>query len=220
MIGCIEFHSEESVLKYGLILSIFILLAAGCTPNGTPAASVSTATATATPAPAATETPTLAPSPSPSAALTLAALKNATYVLRSSGEPVQVILVDGAFKLNDAAHNQSITGKLVEPAATGDLNEDGEPDAAVIIAANFGGSGTFHELIVVLSKSSQIVQAGNLALGDRLQEKQLTIQQGIISLDYLRQGANDPMCCPSEHALTTYQLKADKLVVLSDQVVK
>ena len=203
-------------MKFGLVFVIFMLLVTGCGP----AAQAPTATATAFPA-TATAAPTLATNPSSAPpALTLAVLKNSIYMLQSSGAPLQITLVDGAFKLNDPKLNLSITGRLIEPVAFGDLNGDGEPDAAVIIAANFGGSGTFHELIVMLSKSGQTVQAASLALGDRIQEKQLTIQNGIILLDYLRQGATDPMCCPAERAMTTYQLKEGKLVVLSDKILK
>ena len=104
--------------------------------------------------------------------------------------------------------------------ATGDrLRGSLAPKLHHVIAANFGGSGTFHELIAILSKNGQAVQTANLFLGDRIQEKQLTIQGGKIALDYLRSGPTDPMCCPSEHALTTYQLSSGQLSVLSDQVL-
>jgi len=56
-------------------------------------------------------------------------------------------------------------------------------------------------------------------VGDRIVEKQLTIADGKIVLDMLRQGPRDPLCCPSEHAIVTYRLNGSALEVVSDQVV-
>jgi hypothetical protein len=129
---------------------------------------------------------------------------------------VPVKLVDGKLNFSDPANNLKVVGQLIEPPAFGDLNGDGLTDAVLIIAANTGGSGTFHELIVVLAQKGQ---AADLLVGDRIQEKQLTIQDGKIILEYLRAGKNDPLCCPSEHAKTTYQFQNGKLTVLTDQVI-
>jgi hypothetical protein len=205
---------EEIHLNRWLIIVLAGCLLAACTPPTAPATVMATATNTPVPP---TATVVL---PSPTApALTLTQLKNMTYTLKASASAVPITLVDGKFQVSDTANNLRMSGALVEPVAFGDLDGDGVPDAAVIIATNNGGSGTFHELIAVLSKNGQPVQAANLILGDRISEKLLTIQGGKIALDYLRSGPKDPLCCPSEHALTTYHLAGGQLAVVNDQVL-
>lgn len=195
------------------VVLFLVLLLAACTPLVPAAPTLPPAdTATALP-PLPTAVPTIPPSPTP-VELNLDQLKNATYTLMAINN-VPVKLIDGKLNFSDPANNMNAEGQLIEPVAFGDLNGDGLKDAAVIIATNTGGSGTFHELIVVLAQKGQ---AADLQIGDRIQEKQLTIQDGKIILDYLRQGPKDGLCCPSEHAKTTYQFQNGKLVVLNDQV--
>jgi hypothetical protein len=188
---------------------LLALLVSACAPLAAPAASPVPSTATATLLP---PTPTPSPTVVP---LDLTTLKNGTYTL-SSIDNLQVTLVDGKFDVSDPAKNLKVSGQLIEPAAFGDLNGDGVADAALMIAANSGGSGTFHILIVVLAQKGQ---AASQLVGDRIQEKLLTIQRGKIILEYLRAGPNDPLCCPSEHARTTYQLNNAALEKVADQVI-
>jgi hypothetical protein len=189
---------------------LLILLLAACAPlapTGSPAATGASVPPSPSPLP---------PQPSPTlAGVDPASLENGTYTL-AVGENLQVTMLDGKFKLSDAAKNLNISGQLIDPPAFGDLNGDGLQDAAVIVAANFGGSGTFHELFVVLAQKGPVA---SLALGDRIQEKLLSIQNGTITLDYLRSGPKDPLCCPSEHAVTTFQFKNNTLQKVSDQVL-
>ncbi len=189
-----------------------LMLLAACAPLGPASQATDTPVPTNPPLPTATSTPNPTPTPQ---GLTLEELKNATYTL-SVIENVQVKLTDGKFKYSDATKMLNATGQMIEPAAFGDLNGDGLNDAALTIATNTGGSGTFHELIVVLAGQGQ---AADFMVGDRIQEKQLTIQDGKIILEYLRHGPKDGLCCPSEHARTVYQLQNGQLKVVSDQVI-
>ena len=204
-------HSfRETFIKSRFFALFLVLLLAACAPQSPTLPPADTATALP---PLPTAVPTLPPSPTP-VELNLDQLKNATYTLNATNHsPAK--LIDGKLNFSYPANMINAVGQLIEPPAFGDLNGDGLKDAAVIIATNTGGSGTFHELIVVLAQKGQ---AADLQIGDRIQEKQLTIQDGKIILDYLRQGPKDGLCCPSEHAKTTYQFQNGKLVVLNDQV--
>jgi len=211
---------QEIPLKRRLIWMLCVLLLAACAPLGPAAQPVDTAVHTVPPLAATLPLPTAAPvsptsTPAP-AGLTLEQLKNETYTL-SSASSLQVTLKDGKFTSPDITGKATVTGQMLDQAAIGDLDGDGVADAVVILAVNMGGSGTFHELIAVLAQKGQVA---DLLLGDRVQENTLSIQTGKIVLDYVRQGPNDPMCCPSEHAQTTYQLQNGKLAVVSDQVIK
>ena len=208
-------------MKFLTVYLLIVLLAAACTPAATPAP-IPTAAATlpvATLPVASTSTSVvILPSVEPATQeINLELLRNFTYTLESSGG-MQVTLVNGSFTANDSAHNLAASGQLVQ-AALGDLNGDGVPDAAVTLAANFGGSGTFHELLVVLSQDGQAVQAADLFLEDRLGEKNLSIAGGLITLEVVRHSPTDPLCCPTQHAVTVYRLQAGKLVVVSDKVL-
>lgn len=201
-------------MKSALMLLLLVIMAAACTPAAAP---VSSPTPTAAqPAPS-TPTPVATPTPA-GQAINLDLLKNFTYKLESAGG-LQVTLVDGSFKTNDPGSPATLSGQLVK-SALGDLNGDGVLDAAVTLAVNTGGSGTFHELLVILAQDGKAVQAADLFLEDRLGEKSLSIADGLITLEAVRHTANDPLCCPSENAVTVYRYQGGKLVVVSDQVLR
>jgi hypothetical protein len=171
---------------------------------------------TATVAPvAATATPTV---PANASGLTPELLKSFTYTLKSLPD-TRLTLVNGQANLNDPAKNLRAQSMLLEPLAFGDLNGDGASDAVVDIATNTGGSGTFHELIAILWQNGKAAQAAGYELGDRVALRGLKIESGIISLDYLRHGPKDPFCCPSEHALVTFQFKSGALKMLDQKVI-
>jgi hypothetical protein len=206
-------RTKETLLKYLPMFLLLVFLTAACTPAATPAATLAPIPTPIVTFPA-LSTPTDQPT---TQEINLELLHNFTYKLESSAG-LQVTLVDGNFTVNDPAQNLAASGRLVN-AALGDLNGDGVTDAAVTLAANFGGSGTFHELVVVLSQDGKAVQAADLFLEDRLGEKQLTITDGLIILEMVRHGPNDPLCCPTENAVAVYRYQAGQLVVVSDQVL-
>ena len=59
----------------------------------------------------------------------------------------QLQLTDG--KYEDAANQYAV--ELSQPQASGDLNADGDSDAAVHLVVNSGGSGVFSYLSAVLN---------------------------------------------------------------------
>ena len=197
-------------MKLLTVCLLLVFLAAACAPAATPTAALP---AQPTPTPMEVATPTRPAGQE----ITLDLLKNFTYTLESSSGS-QVTLVDGSFKSESPGNLGTASGQLVK-SALGDLNGDGVQDAAVTLAVNTGGSGTFHELIVLLSQDGKAVQAADLFLEDRLAEKTLTIADGLITLEMVRHAPTDPLCCPTQNAVTVYRYEAGKLVVVSDQVL-
>ena len=112
-----------------------------------------------------------------------------------------------------------LRGRMIDPIASGDLNGDSLADAVVILAVNSGGSGTFFYLVVLLNNHGAPVQTASTWIGDRQAVKNLQIKDGQIVLDFLTQGPNDGLCCPSQHHLRSYQLQNNTLQIVSDQVV-
>jgi len=200
----------ENALKIRTCFLLALLFLTACAPVSAPAAS------TLTPAAPTSMPPSPTPIPSPTVPpLDLAAIESGTYTL-SALDNLKVTLAGGKVEVVNPPDNLKVTGRLIEPVAFGDLNGDGVDDAAFTIAVNTGGSGTFHIMIAVLARTNQVASQ---QVGDRIQEKQLSIQNAKIVLEYLRAGPRDGLCCPSEHAMTTYQFHQGDLLKIDDKVI-
>ena len=135
-------------------------------------------------------------------------LKNGAYDVKDL-DPLT--LQNGAYekKYGDGASMVNKVGYL--NSAIGDLDKDGKKDAAVVLWANTGGSGTFIYLFAVTNKSKTLYQAGSIMIGDRTQVKSMAIDGGKIVLQVVDFGPNDPKCCPSLNKTRTFQLQAGTL---------
>jgi len=198
-------------------LAVYLLLAALLAGCGSPSP-VPTTTPIALPIePSATQTvPPPPPSQTPQPAIDLQTLRNQDYsladfraMLTETGGVIR--LQDGVFDhpiQNSAAgvHAQYIDG------VQGDLDGDGDPDAAVILAVNSGGSGVFHYLVALINRDQALQQAASTPLGDRVQIKALDIQDGAIHLQELAHAAGDPQCCPTLEKTADYTLLEEQLV--------
>jgi hypothetical protein len=51
-------------------------------------------------------------------------------------------------------------------------------------------------------------------VGDREQVQAITIEDGVITLQLVAHGPDDPMCCPSQEVTKQYRLQDDQLVEL------
>lgn len=148
-----------------------------------------------------------APPQVPPAELSSSALRSSTcpspYV-----EEGEVRLAGGMFE--DAARR--VTVYLMPEYAVGDLDADGVPDAAAILATDAGGSGTFLDLAAVLNREGVPECEAILFLGDRIPVERIRIVGDEIQLDVTMHGPADPMCCPSVRATRRFRLEGDTLV--------
>ncbi len=207
--------------RFKVIPIAMLVFFSGCLPanlpqvptaTSAPDGQIATPLMTATEMPPAPTKPTLPAVETPSSSsITPELLKNFTYWIEDFN--TQAALKDGIFRDN------KIDTQLIEPVALGDLNGDGQQDAAVILATNSGGSGTFFDLFALLDQNGTLQQAGFSSIGDRQAVKNLQIAHGRIILDYLTQSLNDPLCCPSEHRLRSYLLENDALRLVSEQIL-
>jgi len=159
----------------------------------------------------ATERPVVAQA-APSDALSADALANATYESMVANGPVQ--LVDG--KYEDTA-NKIVVVLVDQPRAYGTL--DGQEVAAVLIGENGGGSGIFTSLAIVLDQDGAPVNVASSLLGDRVEVTSLVITNDQIVVEIVRQGPDDPMCCPTELVRISYALDGNLLVSVDDVVL-
>jgi hypothetical protein len=140
------------------------------------------------------------------APLTVEALKNATY--RSEFVKAgQATLQDGLYEEQAAPDSASKnTLMLTEHIAFGEVNGDLLDDAAVVLAASGGGSGTFYTLEIVINRAGNPVQFHTASLGDRIRVESLEIADGVISVRMLAHGEGDGLCCPTQLEMRKYNL--------------
>jgi hypothetical protein len=138
----------------------------------------------------------------------LGQLQNLEYTI----DGTSYTLTDGSY----ADPAQQVTIDLFPPAAVGDLDGDGVDDAAVLLAMSGGGSGTFVYLAAVVDQGGTLVNSDTILLEDRVKVGDMTIADGVIGLDVIAHGPDDPMCCPTQVATWTYVLEAGKLALTSE----
>lgn len=144
--------------------------------------------------------------------LTIDALNNATYQVSAYGT---IQLTNG--KYTDVKNGW--TAGILDIRALGDLNNDGQTDAAVLLWVNGGGSGQFIHLAAVIDDRGTARNAATILLGDRVRVQALTIAGGQIRVDLIVQGPKDPLCCPTQKVVQTYQLQGNQLSQLTQQIV-
>jgi hypothetical protein len=154
-----------------------------------------------------TPTNTTAPLPPVPGDLTLDLLKNGTY--HTPAYDRTVTLVNGSY--SDGSGASAFSVQMLGVYAFGDLNGDGKADAAIILSENGGGSGEFESVVAVINQGGKPHQVSQAHLGDRVQIKSADISSGVIHLDMLVQGPNDPMCCPSLPQKQNFWLIDNKL---------
>lgn len=133
-------------------------------------------------------------------------VKNFSYRLEMA--PERENLFQEKFKLKDGKYMSKelmIMIKL-ERLILFDLNRDGLKDAVAILVGNYGGSGSFYELTVLLG-GNPIRQTNSIVLGDRvvvrgIRVKRVKVTQGAeptseICIKMLTHKPTDPMCCPT-----------------------
>ena len=64
-----------------------------------------------------------------------------------------------------------------------------------------------------------ITNLGTAMIGDRVQIRSGTIEDGTITLDIVRAGPEDAACCPTEKALVTWALSEDGLSQIADETI-
>jgi len=95
-----------------------------------------------------------------------------------------------------------------EKIVFGDLNGDGNKDAAVILDSHFGGSGHFYELAIVINKNGTPFHLASENLGDRVTINSIEINVGKIIIDMTTR--------ESDRKIFEYELSENKLVKIEE----
>jgi heat shock protein HslJ len=154
----------------------------------------------------------------PSGPPTLEELRNATYHgLETPTGPFD--LADGLWAgepFDESGASRPTVTFADDFRVLGDLDGDGVDEAAVVLAASSGGSGTFDYLAVVgRAGDGRVDNLDTVALGDRVQIRDARIEGGQLLVDLVTAGPEDAACCPGELVRRGWTLADGRL----DQVV-
>lgn len=130
-----------------------------------------------------------------------------------------IILAGGRFKgepVIEGGASRPVVSLLSQPVAYGDLDDDGQPDAAVVLVSDSGGSGTFVYLAIVQSRDGMPTNVATSFLGDRVQVKSLSIEEGSLVATLLSHAPSDPACCPSQEEVRLFRLSGEQLIAAGD----
>lgn len=151
------------------------------------------------------------PAETPSA-LAVDALANTTYQSEWT-QAGEVTLTDGEYREPVAPGSAAETVVMLTEHMVVTQLEDGQPAAAVILVTDPGGSGTFYDLHVLIAVDGQAFDIAVAQLGDRVQINGLSVNDnGVIAVDMITHGPDDPLCCPTLHVLQTYVVQRGELV--------
>jgi hypothetical protein len=135
------------------------------------------------------------------------ALKNASYRAENVAGGVAQ-LTDGRFEGQSLLYPDVIVKTmLVGAPARGDLDGDGVPDAAVVLATSTGGPAVYYEVAAVLNQSGQPVHVATAPLGDRIRFQWVNIRNGEIQVEFFSHGEKDPPCCPKKKTTRRFRLE-------------
>ena len=162
------------------------------------------------PAPIAAPAPTSTPIPAPlppteGTKSVLDSLKNAEYYFP---------IFDETIRLKNGKYSSSgITAEIYEDSiGVGDLDNDGEEEAAVVTVINGGGSGYFHELAIMKKQKGSYIYLAGSELEDRVRINSVIIESGIVVLDMVVHGPYDGACCPTVEKILRYKLSNNQLI--------
>ena len=126
---------------------------------------------------------------------------NATYTIEGS----EIRLAGGRSELQTAPGSAMRTRTLAfGKPVYGDLDGDGDEDAAVILVQDPGGSGTFYYIGVALGVTGGYRGTNAVLLGDRVTPLKVGIRNGVIFIDYRDRKPEESMAIPPSIGKSAY----------------
>jgi hypothetical protein len=135
---------------------------------------------------------------------------NATYVI----EDVAITLSGGQAQrpVLPGSAEQVETRVFGEPE-WGDLDGDGDEDAALVLLHRTGGTGTFYYIAAAIRGQAGFIGSNAVLLGDRVAVQAMHIRNGVLMANYADRRAAEPMTTAPSVAYTKYlTLQAGNLI--------
>ncbi len=111
--------------------------------------------------------------------------KNLSYIINDQ----VVSLLDGQ-AITETAEGISLTTKIWAETPTGDLNDDDQTDTAIILTQS-SGADTYFYLAAALKTDQGYSGTNAILLGDRIVPHKADITDGILSIYYNQEAAED-----------------------------
>ena len=107
----------------------------------------------------------------------------------------QVFAMSDGFAASEAAPGSATqnTVRIVGEPVWGDVDRDGHLDAALLIANDPGGSGTFYYAVLAVGDSGIYSSTNALLLGDRIVPQTVNFLDGRFVYNYQARGPEEPM---------------------------
>jgi len=86
-----------------------------------------------------------------------------------------------------------VEATIMLPPILYDFDHDDKDDALVLLGENFGGSGYFISINIMLNKNGAPIFTATKTLGDRIEIDSITVVKDTISVYSVVHGPNDPM---------------------------
>ena len=149
----------------------------------------------------------------PKEPLSLESLRNATYrgfESVATGIPLRDGLWEGEpYVAGGATLPQA--HMLEDLYVSGDLDQDGRLETAVLINYAPGGTGDFLYLAIVQEQEGLPVNITTAMVGDRPRVRDFAIEGEEIHLDLIQAGQEDGMCCPGDVVTRTWTFDGQRL---------
>lgn len=135
---------------------------------------------------------------------------NATYTI----EWQEISLLNGRSEVEAAPGSATkIITAVFGTVVLGDLDGDGDEDAALILVHAPGGSGTFYYVAAALNTNGTYRGTNAVLLGDRIAPQYVTVRNGVIVTNYADRRFEEPMSTPPSVGKSRYlTLDENKLV--------
>jgi hypothetical protein len=126
---------------------------------------------------------------------------NTTYTI----EGKEIRLINGYHEEQAAPGSATkIKTRVFGKPVYGDLDSDGDEDAALFLVQDSGGSGTFYYVAAALKEGGKYRGTNGVLLGDRISPQPLKIQSGVIIVDYADRRPDEPMSASPSVNKTKY----------------
>ncbi len=86
----------------------------------------------------------------------------------------------------------------------GDLDKDGDTDAAVYIVNQSKGTGVFYYAVLVINNNGKYIPTSTMFLGDRIAPQNVEIHEGRAVYNFADRRANEPMSVEPSYAKSVW----------------
>jgi heat shock protein HslJ len=100
----------------------------------------------------------------------------------------------------------------------GDVDGAAGSEAVALLSSTTGGSGEMVYVAVFGVRDGALANLGTATVGDRTRVQSVWLEKGMILMDVVEAGPDDPACCPTQVARKSYGLDGGVLKQLSSEV--